>query len=111
MQVDKRLVQLFKDSNFVKNIFSNNDKLPNFDIHCPLLSLPLKFSTTKKNIPFKDKYLFPNKDKIIKWKKNFNKQFLNIGINWQASPNPDLDKGRSFSLILRYFINRKSKII
>ena len=28
-------------------------------------------------------------------------KFYNVGINWQASPNPDLDKGRSFKL--RYF--------
>ena len=28
-------------------------------------------------------------------------KFLNIGINWQASPNPNLDKGRSFKL--KYF--------
>ena len=101
LQVDKRLVQLFKDSNFGKNIFSNNDKLPNFDIHCPLLSLPFKFSTTLQSIPFNNKYLFPNKDRIFKWKKTFDNQHLNIGINWQASPNPDLDKGRSFKL--KYF--------
>ena len=110
LQVDKRLVQLFKDSNFGKNIFSNNDKLPAFDIHCPLLSLPLKFSTTIKNIPFNEKYLFPKKDKIIKWKNNFNKKFLNIGINWQASPNPDLDKGRSFSLKFFYDISLIEKV-
>ena len=101
LQVDEKLVQLFKDSNFGDYIFSNNEKLPSFDIHCPLLSLPLKFSTTLKNIPFNEKYLYPNRDKIIMWKKIFNNQFLNIGINWQASPNPDLDIGRSFKL--KYF--------
>ena len=101
LQVDKRLVQLFKDSNFSNNIFSNNEKLPNFDVHCPLLSLPFKFSTTLKNIPFSDKYLFANADRIIKWKKIFDNQFLNIGINWQATPNPYFDRGRSFKL--KYF--------
>ena len=101
LQVDKNLVQLFKDSNFGNYIFSNNEKLPDFDIHCPLLSLPYKFSTTLKNIPFNEKYLFPNGDRILKWKKTFDNKFYNIGINWQASPNPDLDKGRSFQL--KYF--------
>ena len=98
LQVDKKLVQLFKDSDPNINIFSNNEKLPIFDIHCPLLSLPYKFSTTIKNIPLSDKYIYPNEHRIKKWKKIFNKQFLNVGINWQASPNPDFDKGRSFKL-------------
>ena len=101
LQIDKKLVQLFKDSNFGNYIFSNDEELPNFDIHCPLLSLPYKFSTTLNNIPFNDKYLFPNIDRVIKWKKTFDNKFYNVGINWQASPNPDLDKGRSFKL--RYF--------
>ncbi len=98
LQVDEKLIQLFKESNVANNIFSNNEKLPYFDIHCPLLSLPFKFSTKLKNIPLSDGYLFPNKDRILRWKKTFDKQYLNIGINWQASLNPDLDKGRSFKL-------------
>ena len=101
LQVDKKLVQLFKESNFDSYIFSNNEILPDFDIHCPLLSLPFKFSTTLENIPFNDKYFFANKERITKWKKTFDSKFLNIGINWQASPNPDFDKGRSFKL--KYF--------
>ena len=101
LQVDKKLVQLFKDSNLGNYIFSYDEKLPYFDIHCPLLSLPFKFSTTLKNIPFNNKYLFPNKDRIFKWKKTFDNRYFNIGINWQASPNPDFDKGRSFNL--KYF--------
>ena len=110
LQVDKKIVQLFKDTNFGSNIFSNNEKLPNFDIHCPLLSLPFKFSTSIKNIPSPNKYLFPNKDRIVMWKKTFDNQFLNIGINWQASPNPDFDKGRSFKLKHFYDISSLDRI-
>ncbi len=110
LQVDKRLVQLFKESNFGNYIFSNNDKLPDFDIHCPLLSLPYKFSTTLKNIPFNDKYLFPNVERVIKWKKTFDNKFYNVGINWQASPNPDLDEGRSFELNYFHDISSIDKI-
>ena len=36
LQIDKKLVQLFKVSNFGNYIFSNDEELPNFDIHCPL---------------------------------------------------------------------------
>ena len=55
-------------------------------------------STTLNNIPSSDKYLFPNTDRIIRWKKTFDNQFFNIGINWQATPNPYFDRGRSFKL-------------
>lgn len=101
LQVDKKLVQLFKELNLNDHIYSNNEKLPDFDIHCPLLSLPFKFSTTIESIPLNNKYFFVNKERINKWKKTFDNKFINIGINWQASPNPDFDKGRSFKL--KYF--------
>ena len=55
----------------------------------------------QSDITSKNKYIFPDKKIIIKLKKNFDNKFLNIGINWQASPNPNLDKGRSFKL--KYF--------
>ena len=110
LQIPKQLVQLFKDSNIGNYIFSNNEKLPDFDIHCPLLSLPFKCSTTIKNIPLNKKYIFPKEDKIIKWKKIFNNKFLNIGINWQASNTLDLDKGRSFKLEYFYKISLLNKV-
>ena len=110
LQIDKKLVQLFKDSNFGNNIFSNDQKLPDFDVHCPLLSLPFKCSTTLKNIPFNKKYIFPKEDKVIKWKKIFKNDFLNIGINWQASNISDLDKGRSTKLKYFYDISLLNKV-
>ena len=61
LQVDKKLVHLLKECNFDNYIFSNDEKLPEFDIHCPLLSLPLKFSTTLPSIPIKNKYLVENR--------------------------------------------------
>ena len=110
LHIDKKLVQLFKDSNFGNNIFSNDQKLPDFDVHCPLLSLPFKCSTTLKNIPFNKKYIFPKEDKVIKWKKIFKNDFLNIGINWQASNISDLDKGRSTKLKYFYDISLLNKV-
>ena len=48
LQVDKKLVQLLKECNFDNYIFSNDEKLPEFDIHCPLLFYHLK---NTKSIP------------------------------------------------------------
>ena len=110
LQIDKKLVRLFKDTNFSKNVFSNNEKLPDFDVHCPLLSLPFKYSTTIKNIPFSEKYIYPDENRIIKWKKIFDKKFFNIGINWQASNTLDLDRGRSFKLKYLYDISLVDKV-
>ena len=43
LQVDKKLVQLFKDSDPNINIFSYNEKLPIFDIHCPYFLYHINF--------------------------------------------------------------------
>ena len=34
--------------------------LPEFDLHCPLLSLPLVFRTTPRNIPARIPYVVPD---------------------------------------------------
>ena len=54
------------------------------------MQLPLSFPSVTHQI-----FLF------LRINLNIDNQYLNIGINWQASPNPDLDKGRSFKL--KYF--------
>ena len=87
LEVDKRLVKLFKDSNILDNIFAAGEQLPEFDYHCPLLSLPLKFSTTLENIPSTKQYIFPNSQKDKKWKDIIDRSKINIGIAWKTKTN------------------------
>ena len=97
LEVDKKLVKLFKDSNILDNIFAAGEQLPEFDYHCPLLSLPLKFSTTLENIPSKKQYIFPNSQKEKKWKDIIDRSKINIGIAWKTKKNVQV-QARSIEL-------------
>ena len=48
-------------------IVSNGDPLPDFDIHCPLLSLPLAFGTRLETIPRATPYLRASSQALMNW--------------------------------------------
>tara|TARA_B100001093_G_scaffold259926_1_gene248442 strand:- start:88 stop:1560 length:1473 start_codon:yes stop_codon:yes gene_type:complete len=98
LEIDKRLFKLFEESKQTKEIYSQGDKLPYFDFHCPLMSLPLKFSTTINTIPSKKKYISSKTERVQKWKKFFDPKKINVGVTWQSSNNDNIDKGRNFEL-------------
>ncbi len=97
VEVDPRLLKLFKHTTNFKNIFSQGDKLPNFDLHCPIMSLPYKLKIDINSIP-NEPYLKCNTENIKKWEKLLDKNHKNIGINWQGGVDPRQDAGRSFRL-------------
>ncbi len=97
IEVDPRLLKLFKHTTNFKNIYSQGDKLPNFDLQCPIMSLPYKLKIDINSIPNKP-YLKCITKNIEKWKKLLDKNYKNIGINWQGGVSPRQDAGRSFRL-------------
>jgi tetratricopeptide (TPR) repeat protein len=62
-----------------------------FDVHCPLLSLPGKFRTTLATIPKSESYLQADPNLIDQWRKRFpeNDGRLKVGLIWRGRPNPD----------------------
>ena len=97
VEVDPRLLKLFKHTTNFKNIYSQGDELPNFDLQCPIMSLPYKLKIDINSIPNKP-YLKCNTENTDKWKKLLDKNYKNIGINWQGGVSPRQDAGRSFKL-------------
>ena len=92
----------------IKNLFSNlkeideiinkdRGKIPDigFDYYIHLMSLPKILGITLENIPYKEKYLFIDKNKVNQFKEHFNKNKLNIGIVWAGNPEQENDKNRS----------------
>ena len=97
VQVDQRLVKLFNETTNFKNIYGDNEKLPKFDFHCPIMSLPHKLKVNINSIP-NNSYLKVDKIRTEKWKKLFNNKMINIGVNWQGGVDPRQDHGRSFNI-------------
>jgi tetratricopeptide (TPR) repeat protein len=51
LEVARPLARLLASLDGVDTLISGGDRLPPFDLHCPLMSLPLAFGTTLETIP------------------------------------------------------------
>ncbi len=82
-------------------IIGQGETLPSFDVHCPLLSLPLAFKTTLETIPAQVPYLFPPHEKLELWRTKLGtKSKPRIGLVWSGSLKFANDIRRSIPLEL-----------
>ncbi len=78
-------------------VISRGDPLPEFDWHCPLLSLPLAFGTDLQSIPAKVPY-FSSDGVPPKWLKKERATDLHVGLVWAGGAINVIDRERSLSL-------------
>jgi hypothetical protein len=72
-------------------IVSRGDPLPDFDIHCPLLSLPLAFGTRLETMPSQTPYLSASESKASAWRDRLGKrQKPRVGLVWAGNPRKEL---------------------
>ena len=76
----------------------DDDRLPTFDLHCPLLSLPRAFATTIDSIPAHNPYLFAEPERIAYWRDRLGEGGGKIGIVWRGGTVYQGDKQRSVAL-------------
>ena len=75
------------------------DIIPDFDLHCPLLSLPLAFRTELGTIPTGVPYLAAPAGRIEYWKGRLPPRHgLRVGVVWSGSATHADDRNRSISL-------------
>jgi tetratricopeptide (TPR) repeat protein len=86
-------------------IVAAGDPLPDFDLQCPLLSLPLAFRTRVDTIPCDIPYLSAPAEKAIAWCERLGAHTKpRIGLVWAGNPRKDqphihrLDHERSLAL-------------
>jgi tetratricopeptide (TPR) repeat protein len=64
--------------------------LPDFDYHCPVMSLPLAFKTTLETIPATIPYLYAHKEKQKLWSEKLGeKSKPRVGMVWQGGFRAD----------------------
>ena len=75
-------------------------RLPAFDFHCPVTSLPLAFRTTLETIPAPASYLpAPAEDRRKVWEDRLGHHGkLRIGLVWSGNPKHTNDRNRSIPL-------------
>jgi tetratricopeptide (TPR) repeat protein len=69
--------------------------LQNFDVQCPLLSLPWVFKTRLDNIPAEVPYLRVDPLEQARWDKRIGGKALRVGIVWAGNPVTRRDRFRS----------------
>jgi len=98
LEVQPTLVPLMQTLPGVDQLIAHGDKLPNFDFHCPLMSLPLAFGTTVETIPCEVPYLNADSRLVDRWRSYIGKNGFKIAVAWQGNHKNKLDIGRSFPL-------------
>jgi tetratricopeptide (TPR) repeat protein len=103
VECQQELVSLLKNVEGVYNVVSYGKTLPAFDVHCPLLSLPLLFDTKLETIPARIPYIRADATLVQKWRNRIGDvgSAIKIGLVWAG--NPKLKFGHSRSCTLSAF--------
>jgi tetratricopeptide (TPR) repeat protein len=84
------LASLLSEIPNVRPVISRGSPLPAFDLHCPLLSLPLAFGTRLDTIPARVPYLNAPRARLTRWKARIPRaQGLRVGLAWSGRDRPD----------------------
>jgi tetratricopeptide (TPR) repeat protein len=99
LEVQAPLLDLLQDLAGVSALIAQGDPLPSFDVHCPLMSLPLAFGTRLETIPSSPSYLEAAPDKVTKWSHTLGERTRpRIGLVWSGNPQHRDDHNRSIPL-------------
>ena len=99
LEVPHSLINLLQGLDGVDILVKTGDPLPDFDYHCPLLSLPLAFQTNLNSIPEPTPYLFVKSLKLATWKDRLGEKTKpRIGLVWSGNAQHKNDRNRSLAL-------------
>ena len=99
LEISEPLRELMRSLSGGAQIISKGDPLPCFDIHCPLLSLPLAFRTGLKTIPSTIPYLHASPQAVLRWDARLGPpKRPRIGLAWSGRPTHKNDRNRSIKL-------------
>ncbi len=101
LEVQPQLVRLLSGTAGVTQVLPRKAPLPPFDLHCPLLSLPLAFGSTLDSIPAAGSYIVPSAELVEIWREPFAGMRREgrpwIGLVWSGERAHDNDLNRSMS--------------
>ena len=99
LEVQAPLVQLLQGLTGAEHVVGPGTPLPPFDLHCPLMSLPLACRTTLDNIPASVPYVPVPVERISTWQKRLGPaKAPRIGLCWSGNPQHKGDRNRSISV-------------
>lgn len=101
LQVQPSLVTLLETLGHGITVIGYGQPLPQFDLHCPLMSLPLAFNTDINTIPAPVPYLAVPATYQTKWTAKLGSATKpRIGLVWAGSSKDQNDHNRSLTLAM-----------
>jgi tetratricopeptide (TPR) repeat protein len=99
LEVQEPLNELMGTLPGAAQIVSRGEPLPDFDLHCPLLSLPLALQTRSTTIPSQTPYLRASPPAVMDWDGRLGPRHRpRIGLAWSGRPEHNNDHNRSMRL-------------
>ena len=99
LEVQPSLFPLLSQMEGVSQVVIQGEPLPHFDVHCPIMSLPLAFKTSLESIPSKLPYLEAKSDRLEKWNGRLRpKSGMRIAFAWAGSATHKQDHLRSIPI-------------
>ncbi|MCK5632479.1 tetratricopeptide repeat protein [bacterium] len=87
VQTQKATTDIVAQCDYVDIVIPRGKSLPPFDLHIPLMSLPLLFKTTVNTVPKTIPYLFAQESLIKYWQEKLSPDTnFKIGICWNGNP-------------------------
>jgi len=99
LEAPRPLLAIFAGLEGVDRLVAQGDALPAFDLHCPLMSLPLAFRTDLASIPCPRPYLRCDADRKAAWERALGPRTgPRVGLVWSGSAVNKGDHLRSIPL-------------
>jgi tetratricopeptide (TPR) repeat protein len=99
----KEVQTLMRGLNASAHIVDLDTDIRQFDLHCPLMSLPLAFNTDIGSIPSAS-YISADEQKVAAWKHRLGRKTKSrIGVVWRGNPIPDKGRSIEFELFRKLF--------
>jgi Tfp pilus assembly protein PilF len=93
------LVRILKSVPGIDEVVAQDEPLPEFDLHAPLLSLPRIFGTRLDSIPSRVPYLAVEPELVEWWRQDLEPiPGFRIGVSWAGNPEQPNDRNRSVPL-------------
>ena len=99
LEVQHPLKAVLADLEGVHQVLAKGSTLPAYDYHCPMLSLPLVFSTRLETIPARVAYIRTDPVLVSRWEKKLGvKRLPRVGLVWSGRAEHFNDHNRSIPL-------------
>ena len=89
VEVQAPLLSLFENMQGISVLLKKGDPLPAFDVHCPMMSLPLAFKTTLDTVPACPQFVIPQAKTQFWSDKLGSKAIPRVGLVWNGGFRPD----------------------